>query len=410
MKKKFKFETWHFILIVIGIILMVQGKGMFMGAIAPWEFEDPCIETGGEWDSETHICTCPERTSVWGNGYCYNKNPEIACEELGGTVINRWESEEPIPGPQWSWFKCEKKGEDITSEAYENTIANGQITTSPEEIELCESTGGRIEPQSGGGYACICPSEDMEYGHFNSIKGCILCDDMVFPDVMPPEGYMYVYDYDEEGCTIGRHEELIPFHCTTDEDCKEQFQICFATCYNNLCVFPVCLPPPPCEGAIWLGYPTCEFDTTQCLVEYCYGGAPFHCEEVISYGVGWCESEVFDSLEECEEIIGMQTGMPDPSCVFCLEQGGTLEIRTEEAGQYGVCIFPGGTECGTWQYYNKCHPEKVWVGADIACDYPCIGKPGLPWKLILIIGGILLISYLIFEIDIGGKKRGFIKR
>lgn len=50
-------------------------------------------------------------------------------------------------------------------------------------------------------------------------------------------------------------------------------------------------------------------------------------------------------------------GLPNPASVYCLEQGGTLEMREDENGTYGVCIFPDGSECDEWAYFRKeCQP------------------------------------------------------
>lgn len=58
-----------------------------------------------------------------------------------------------------------------------------------------------------------------------------------------------------------------------------------------------------------------------------------------------------------------QPNLPNPASVFCQEQGYTLEIRDSATGQYGVCIFPDGTECDEWAYYRgQCSPTS----ADIA--------------------------------------------
>jgi putative hemolysin len=39
-------------------------------------------------------------------------------------------------------------------------------------------------------------------------------------------------------------------------------------------------------------------------------------------------------------------GMLNPASVYCEEQGGKTEIRTQDdGGQYGACIFPDGSEC-----------------------------------------------------------------
>jgi len=47
-------------------------------------------------------------------------------------------------------------------------------------------------------------------------------------------------------------------------------------------------------------------------------------------------------------------GLANPASVYCIDQGGKLEIRTdEEGGQYGVCVFADGSECEEWAYYRK---------------------------------------------------------
>ncbi len=51
-------------------------------------------------------------------------------------------------------------------------------------------------------------------------------------------------------------------------------------------------------------------------------------------------------------------GLPNPASVYCEEQGGTLELRTDaDGGQYGVCIFADGSECEEWAYFREeCQP------------------------------------------------------
>lgn len=51
-------------------------------------------------------------------------------------------------------------------------------------------------------------------------------------------------------------------------------------------------------------------------------------------------------------------GLANPASVYCQEQGGTVEIRTDaEGGQYGVCIFDDGSECEEWAYFRgECQP------------------------------------------------------
>jgi putative hemolysin len=52
------------------------------------------------------------------------------------------------------------------------------------------------------------------------------------------------------------------------------------------------------------------------------------------------------------------TGLANPAAVYCEEQGYTLEMRTAaDGGQYGVCIFPDGSECEEWAFYRgECSP------------------------------------------------------
>jgi hypothetical protein len=76
--------------------------------------------------------------------------------------------------------------------------------------------------------------------------------------------------------------------------------------------------------------------------------------------VGYC---IFEDGSECEEwsffngecAIGDSleiTGMPNPASVYCEEQGGTLEMREGEGGTFGVCIFADGSECEEWSFFN----------------------------------------------------------
>ena len=61
-------------------------------------------------------------------------------------------------------------------------------------------------------------------------------------------------------------------------------------------------------------------------------------------------------------------GMPNPASVYCLEQGGELETRTDADGnQSGFCIFPDGTEKNQWEYWRENHP---------AGDEPAVEREG----------------------------------
>lgn len=55
-----------------------------------------------------------------------------------------------------------------------------------------------------------------------------------------------------------------------------------------------------------------------------------------------------------------KTDMPNPASVYCEENGGTLEIRTDESGgQVGICVFPDGSQCDEWAFYRgECLPGE----------------------------------------------------
>lgn len=72
-------------------------------------------------------------------------------------------------------------------------------------------------------------------------------------------------------------------------------------------------------------------------------------------------------------------GMPNPASVYCEEQGGKVELRTDASGgMVGFCVFPDGSECEEWAYYRgECRlPGSVtdplagttWVLADLGSE------------------------------------------
>ncbi len=72
-----------------------------------------------------------------------------------------------------------------------------------------------------------------------------------------------------------------------------------------------------------------------------------------------------------------KTQIANPASVYCDEQGGTLEIKTNEDGsQYGVCTLADGTICEEWAYYRGKCPEQenetkmpLLMGADAQETY-----------------------------------------
>ncbi|MFM7252911.1 MAG: DUF333 domain-containing protein [Ilumatobacteraceae bacterium] len=61
------------------------------------------------------------------------------------------------------------------------------------------------------------------------------------------------------------------------------------------------------------------------------------------------------------EAPGMGGGMQvaNPASTYCVEQGGTVEMRTEATGQVGYCILPDGTEIEEWEFFNSQSPTTT---------------------------------------------------
>ena len=53
--------------------------------------------------------------------------------------------------------------------------------------------------------------------------------------------------------------------------------------------------------------------------------------------------------------------MANPASVYCEQNGGTLDLRTDASGSVtGVCVFPDGSECDEWAYFRgECKPEGL---------------------------------------------------
>jgi putative hemolysin len=42
----------------------------------------------------------------------------------------------------------------------------------------------------------------------------------------------------------------------------------------------------------------------------------------------------------------------NPASVFCVEQGGEVDIVDEADGQVGYCVLPDGTRVDEWEYFR----------------------------------------------------------
>jgi putative hemolysin len=51
-------------------------------------------------------------------------------------------------------------------------------------------------------------------------------------------------------------------------------------------------------------------------------------------------------------------GIPNPAAVYCHELGYGYQIVDTPEGQHGICIFPDGSSCSGWRFYEcKCGGE-----------------------------------------------------
>lgn len=55
---------------------------------------------------------------------------------------------------------------------------------------------------------------------------------------------------------------------------------------------------------------------------------------------------------------GVAVGIANPAAVFCIRSGGVHSIRKAADGsEYGVCVFPDGTEIDAWEYFRTHAPK-----------------------------------------------------
>ncbi len=53
------------------------------------------------------------------------------------------------------------------------------------------------------------------------------------------------------------------------------------------------------------------------------------------------------------------TNIANPASVFCVEQGGTVEIVDEADGQVGYCNLPDGTRVEEFEFFRSENPVAV---------------------------------------------------
>lgn len=69
------------------------------------------------------------------------------------------------------------------------------------------------------------------------------------------------------------------------------------------------------------------------------------------------DSELNFTLELQPEVAEVPVGIANPASTNCLIKGGTLEIKENGAGQYGLCYFEDNKACEEWALMREECPE-----------------------------------------------------
>ncbi len=76
------------------------------------------------------------------------------------------------------------------------------------------------------------------------------------------------------------------------------------------------------------------------------------------------------SMTACEETKDDNVQIANPASTFCIENGGTLDIKDGDDGQYGVCTISNGQECEEWAYFRgECPTEPEEINLETCKSY-----------------------------------------
>ena len=56
-----------------------------------------------------------------------------------------------------------------------------------------------------------------------------------------------------------------------------------------------------------------------------------------------------------DPIMGLQ--LPNPASVYCIEQGGAIDIKESPQGDVTTCVLTDGTKIDEWVFYRQNHPQ-----------------------------------------------------
>jgi putative hemolysin len=318
---------------------------------------DPCPGIVGN-DSDEHGCKASA-----GYSWCESKqkclrlweesceggvgmpNPaSVFCEAQGGTLEMKTDNENEgqigiciLPGgvecDEWAYFRGE-------------CPASVTCTAEQKAAEACT-----LE------YMPVCGDDGVTYGN-----KCAACASKKIDSYVPGECPERTYvSRDPEQCQLIRYlcvEGKVPF---TDEfgcGCQPDTESGEGKLQANDCTEP---RPEACTKEYM---PVCGwFDTSiQCVAYPCaatYGNKCTACaEEKVAYWTdGECPSTSdgsegnTDEEPDSSDSGAGSVGIANPASAYCVEQGGVVEMRIDEAneGQIGICVLPGG-ECEEWAY------------------------------------------------------------
>ena len=56
-----------------------------------------------------------------------------------------------------------------------------------------------------------------------------------------------------------------------------------------------------------------------------------------------------------DPIMGLQ--LPNPASVYCIERGGSIDIKETPKGEVSTCVLSDGTRIDEWEFYRQNHPQ-----------------------------------------------------
>jgi putative hemolysin len=275
-----------------------------------------------------------------GTGGVGMANPaSVFCERQGGTLEIRTDEESEgqigicilpssIECEEWAYFRGECPEKHVCTEA-------------EKAAEACT-----LE------YMPTCGDDGITYG--NKCAACASKEiDSYTPGECPAKTYI---TRDLEQCKVIRYmciQGKVPF--SDDYGCGCKPESTEGKLQANDCT------EPRSQACTKEYVPVCGWFNTsiQCIRYPCaanYGNKCTACaDETVAY---WTEGECPDTSDGSEGNTDSTSpgsaGIANPASVFCEEQGGSLELRTDEEseGQIGICILPSSIECEEWAYFR----------------------------------------------------------